>query len=146
MQLTKILDKYTLGTLLTDDLPSLALDLLQDRYDSPSLRQLATADASDTQNVQSLFLKALDELKKPLPSPRDAGLSLARDIADQVVKGTITPYQGAKAIWHDIYARFPELVELRLFVGLASEYEDDEKHRDAYSDQIIDECNILLAK
>ncbi len=146
MELSKMVNNYALGRLLVDDLPPLAVQALEEGYDSPSLRQLAGVNASDPQEVRTLFLKTLDELKLSMPSPRDAGLSLARSIADEVLEGTIVPYEGAKRIWHDVYTRFPELVELRLFVGLASEDEDDEKHRGTYSSQIIEECKILLAK
>lgn len=146
MELSKMVNNYVFGTLLIDDLPALAVQALEDGHDSPSLRQLAGADCSDHQEIRKLFLRTLGELKLALPSPRDAGLSLARSIADEVLKETIVPYEGAKRIWHDVYTRFPELVELKYFVGLASEYEDDEKHRDSYSNQIIEECKTLLAK
>jgi hypothetical protein len=141
-----MIDKYALGRLLADDLPAVAVQALENGYDSPSLRQLAGADASNPQQIRSLFLKALDELNLPLPSAREAGLSLARSIANEVLEGTVMPYEGAKRIWHEVYVYFPELKELKLFVGLASEYEDDRKHRDSYSERIVEECKMLLEK
>src|SRR5204863_1416544 len=84
--------------------------------------------------------KLLDEVGISIPSPVAAGLAVARFIAEEVVDKKITPYVGAKQIWSEIYSRFPELIQLRPFVGLASEYEDDEQHRESYSQHIVEEC------
>ena len=76
----------------------------------------------------------------------EAGFTIARNIAQEVLRGTIAPYEGAKQIWHEVYTRIPELKELKLFVGLASEYEDDPKHREDYQRQIVEECEKLVSK
>jgi hypothetical protein len=61
---------------------------------------------------------------------RDAGLALARFVAQAIVDGRVKPYEGARLIWKEIVrelgANPPQ--ELMSFVGNASEYEDREYH------------------
>lgn len=144
MELTQAADKYVFGTLLVEELPIIAVEALVAGIDSPSLRQLAGADSSCSEDIKKLFLKTLEELKIQLPSPEEAGLSMARSIAVDVIQGKISPYEGAKQIWVKIYTPFPQLTQLRSFVGFASEYEDDEKHRDEYSRDIVEKCKRLV--
>lgn len=144
LDLSAILNTYVLGDLLADDLPTIAMRAIDAGYDSPSLFQLAASEGYDSQYLQNLFLKVLDELGVSLPAPNEAALLTARSIADDVLNGNFAPYDGAKQIWNRIYTRFPELTQLRPFVGLASEYEDDEKHRGEYERMIIDECKGLV--
>jgi hypothetical protein len=138
------LDRYALGMILADDLPSIGVQALEDGYDSPSLRELAGTSGSDCGRIRDLFSKAIKELKLSLPTPAQAGLSLAKAIAMDVQNGTVTPYCGAERIWREVYIRFPELSQLLAFVGYASEYEDDEKNRDYYARMILEECKVLL--
>lgn len=143
MELNKIIARYVLGLLPVDELPTIALDAIQAGYDSPSLRQLAGTGENDTEESHGLFAKAIRELKLPVPTPAEAGLTLARNIASEVLSGAIVPYEGAKRIWDQVYTRLPELKQLRPFVGLASEYEDDIAHRDEYARRIVEKCEIL---
>jgi hypothetical protein len=145
LELDELAVMYVLGELPVDELPSAAADALEAGYDSPSLRQLAASSGADAEKIGDLFKKSLDELGIPIPSPSEAGLALARRIARDVVRGTVAPYDGAKQIWVKVYTRFPQLKKLRIFVGLASEYEDDEAHREGYSFDILGECKKLLA-
>lgn len=68
-------------------------------------------------------------------------------IAQRIVRGEITPYKGAAAIWSILAEEgneYPE--ELRVFVGLASEWEDQPDHRDAYGEDIREEAQLLLER
>lgn len=145
MELDQLTAMYVLGALPADELPAAAADALEAGHDSPSLLQLAGADGADAESIRNLFNKSLDELGIPIPSPSEAGLALARRIAGDIARGTVAPYDGAKQIWAKVYTRFPQLTELRPFVGFASEYEDDEAHRDDYSRLIVEESKKLLA-
>ena len=144
MNTDTLLAKHVLGLLPVEALPGIALDAIQAGYDSPSLRQLAGASEYDTEEAHRLFGKAIQELGLPIPQAPEGGLTLARDIAREVVSGAIAPYEGAKRIWDQIYTRLPELKQLKPFVGLASEYEDDLEHRDGYLRQIIEEAKSLI--
>ncbi len=144
MNIDTILARHSLGLLPVEELPDLALNAIQAGYDSPSLRQLAGASAHDTEEAHRLFAKALHELGLPVPPAPEAGLTLARDVARRVLSGAIAPYEGAKRIWDHVYTRFPDLKQLKPFVGLASEYEDDAEHREDYSRRIIEKCKSLI--
>jgi hypothetical protein len=143
MELSRIAEMYALGKVPIDDLPAAAIEALEAGLDSPTLRQLAGADGADAETIRNLFSKSLGELGIPIPSPSEAGLAFARHIAGEIVRGVLAPYDGAKQIWH-IYTRFPELGRLRIFVGMASEYEDDETHRENYSRSIVEESRKLM--
>jgi hypothetical protein len=144
MEMMTAAAEFVLGILPTDVLPTIAADALEDGYDSESLRRLAGADPDDHDECRRLFFNTMRELDLAIPSTQAAGLLLARAIASDVVHGSLTPYQGAKRIWHGVYTRVPELKQLKIFVGLAGEYEDDDKHRDEYSAQILKECKGFL--
>ncbi len=146
MDFNQSIEIYALGTLPVEDLPAAAVDALTAGYDSPSLFQLAGAEGADFDDIKRLFRAALDELGLEMPAPIDAAYSAARRIAAGIVQGTVTPYAGAKQIWTKIYTGFPQLAELRTFVGAASEYEDDLAHQEEYSRLIIEESKKLLSK
>ena len=140
-----MMNAFVLEQVLADDLPGMASNVIQNcGSDSPALYELADAKGKDTESIRKLFLRAVGELGVTLPSQEMAAMTFAREIARKVVERTLTPYVGARRIWREIYTRFPELHQLRVFVGLASEYEDDESHRDEYSQMIADECKNLL--
>lgn len=138
------LNHFIIGEYGLDHLPSFAIQAIENGYESLSLYQLAGSRKSDSSSLRILLDRAMQELHIDIPEPNEAALSIARSIARDVINGHVTPYEGAKRIWHDIYVNFSTLDQLRIFVGLASEYEDDEKHRDLYSRDIIDECHKLI--
>jgi hypothetical protein len=145
MELDQLAAMYVLGALPADELPAAAAEALEAGHDLPSLRQLAGADSAEAESIRSLFNKSLAELGIPVPSPSEAGLALAQRIAGDIARGKIAPYDGAKQIWAKIYTRVPLLAELKPFVGFASEYEDDEAHREDYSRLIVEESKRFLA-
>lgn len=68
-------------------------------------------------------------------------------IAQKIVGEEIEPYKGAAAIWGLLAEEgcgYPE--ELRTFVGLASEWQDQPDHRDAYEADIVDEARLVLER
>ena len=146
MNIDTILARHVLGLLPVDELPGMALDAMQAGYDSPGLRQLAGISKHEGDEAHRLFAKTIRELGLPVPTAPEAGLTLARNTAREVLSGAITPYEGAKRIWDQVYTRLPELKQLRPFVGFASEYEDDIEHRDDYSRRIVEKCESLIGE
>jgi hypothetical protein len=144
--LSEITARYAAGLLPVQDLPAAALEAVEAGFDSPSLVQLAGLEGEDPGETKRLFDGALNELKLTMPTPAQAALSIARETAEEIVRGEVLPYEGAKRIWHQLYARFPQLDELKPFVGFASEFEDDESHRTEYGQLIIEEAKNLLAR
>src|SRR5580693_4162726 len=108
MDITNCADMFVLGMLSTDDTLRIAMRAIESGFDIPSLWQLASLENPDSETVKTLFCKTFDELGIPLPSPSEAGRSMVRRIAQDVLSNAITPYEGAKMVWQDIYNRFPE--------------------------------------
>ena len=146
MELIEVAEMYALGAMLAEELPTAAADALGAGYDSPALCQLAGAHGADAESIRKLFRKSLGELGIPVPPPSQAGSAMARRVAGAIASGAVIPYDGARRIWWEIYARFPQLKELRPFVALASDYEDDEADRANYSRMIVEESKKLLAR
>jgi len=145
MQLDTVVARFRLGIVPASELPAVAAGALEAGFDSPAVRQLAGADGQDSEDLKKLFEKSLAELGLSIPTQDEAGLLVARSIAEEVVSGSLKPYEGAKQIWGRVYVRNPKLDALKVFVGLASEYEDDPQNRDAYQRDIVRECQLLVS-
>jgi hypothetical protein len=116
---------FKLGRLQSEELPQIATSWMVNGVDSPSLRQLAGLASPIMSEAGPLFEKTLAELQTPLPSKNDALMILARNFAQQIVDGTISPHNGAGQIWwrvsNEMDAHDPLLLP---FVGAASELDD----------------------
>lgn len=135
---------YAVGRIPADQLPSLAVRWIEQGYGSPALLRLGAAQNLSSPEVRDLFFRAVGELGYAMPSLNSAGMILARHIAEEVLSRSLTPYEGAKRIWTDIYLRLPGLKQLGPFVGLASAYEEDLDRADSYSRQIWQQCETLV--
>ena len=110
-------------------LVSAAADALGQGVDSPSIRQLAGMDSGEGDDVRAVFDTALRELGIEKPSPREATMLIAAEVARRIEASTVSPYEGAKEIWHLAVGLHPEhFPELDPFVYAASEW--DERPRD----------------
>lgn len=143
MNFETVIAKYRLGLLASGELPEIATQALASGKDSPALRQLAGADADDMGEVRRLFERTLHELGLAVPSQDEAGKVVTKSIARDVLNGSEQPYDGAKKMWR-LYVQNPSLHELKPFVGLASEYEDDPQNRDGYLREIRKACQSLV--
>lgn len=134
------------GKTPSSELPRVASDLLESGYDTESLRQVAGLDAGSQTDIDTLFERALKELGRIKLAREEAGLKLAKEVCREIVSGSLSPYQGARKIWWEIWENERGLDRLRVFVGLASEYEDDHKHREDYANAILREAQSLLSE
>jgi len=90
-------------------------------------------------------------IKKTL-TREQAGLALARFVAQGIVERRIKPYDGASFVWRNVVnALTNHPKELMPFVGHASEYEDRgsysqdiEKTRQQIEKDIVEEAQSLL--
>ena len=144
---------WQLGLLPSEVLPLIAANALEKGFDSPSLRILAGEMEKVASTVGPLFVMALRELGIPLPAPVSAQMAVARFYAGKIVDGSLSPYEGAYRIWWDVANEAMPAKEenevwnrLRVFVGLASEYEDNPSYRKEYEDQIVQEAKDFLSK
>lgn len=83
-------------------------------------------------------LPRITEAKIPKMSEVEAVMTVARYHAQQIVKSTTAPYDGAKSIvWEACHTVDHVPTELMIFVGLESEYADftDETRTEYYGEE-----------
>jgi hypothetical protein len=141
MSFEYVIVAYVLGYVPAEELPNAAAEALGVGLDSPSLRQLAGAQGDNSEAIIRLLHRAASELSMTIPSVAEAARMYAKRIARDILAATVSPYEGARHLWQ-VYVRCP-VDKLRPFVGLASEYEDDMKHRDEYARLIMEESRRL---
>jgi len=137
----------SLGKLPPERLPEVAVQALIDGLDCPSLCSLAAMDGYDSATLLRTFAECLEELDMPRMTEVEARRGLARLYAAQIVSGATTPYSGARKIWWESATPMcAELQDLVVFVGLASEIEDDVDpgRRAAYEQEILIAARQLL--
>jgi hypothetical protein len=137
--------QYMLDAVGTDAIASAATKALMEGIDSPSLRRLAGMTGADSDEVRTVFGAALHELQIESPTLRDAAMLVASEIALRITQRTISPYDGAKEIWH-IWSGLPKenLRELDPFVYAASEWEERPKDRDKFAAGIVAAADDLV--
>jgi hypothetical protein len=156
-QLSPVLQQFRVAAvrrqfdlLPSSELPGLATSALEAGLDSPSLRLLAGEMQPTWADSGPLFESALRDLGIPYEPPPQAGLALALHYARQISSGALRPYDGARHIWWDVANKFMDdpvvWDQLRIFVGLASEYEDYPPARAKFEQQIRDEAGQLLQR
>jgi hypothetical protein len=118
--------RWEFDQLPSEELPRLAQDALELGFDGKCTRRIAgliQPNRADLQPLMAGFLAELGIMTKL--SREQAGLELARLVAQAIIEGKITPYEGASFIWRQVangLSYRPK--ELMPFVGNASEYED----------------------
>jgi len=114
--------------------------------DLPTLVDLMNLpDEVSREDVLRLLESVLSDARAEVPNPLEARRIVARHYARQIVAGALSPYEGARKIWWELWTDCRELKELTAFAGLASEYEDDtsETHRAEYERDIVREARAL---
>lgn len=110
--------------------------LMTDLRANSSLVELATADPRRDETLR-LVASALEHEGVVAPGMEEAGRLVASEICASIVEGERAPYDGARLIWWKIVDVVPSLNgELGQFAFFASEWEDDEEHRDEYEADI----------
>lgn len=141
--------ELSLGLLRREDLPDLAVDSIMRGLDSPSLGELAGLSAGDLSDAFDLIRAALDELGVSIPSPdeRDAALwTVIRAEAHAMVAGRRPPIDSARWIWQVAALEVEEEGDLRVFIGLASEWDDHPSERPRLERAIVSAAQELLAR
>ena len=87
---------FSVGQLPGEELPSLAVNLLQEGVDTPTLRELAGLNAPTLKDAGPLFERLLSELDRQPMTQDDAALIVAKDLATRVLNGTLSPEQAAR--------------------------------------------------
>jgi len=95
--------KLALSQLSADDMRQLAVPLLQDGLDTPSLWLLAGLTRAETDEAPALFASMLSELQVSVPNENDAAITVSLNIARQILDGTVTPIEGADLMYDRTY-------------------------------------------
>jgi hypothetical protein len=136
--------RLALSLLTSEQAVAAASAALDNGIYSESLGLLAYAE-SIWSHVGPLFERALSELRISVPSREAASLVLAREHARRMISGEVSPYEGAKRIWWELANEPGADPSLRIYVGLASEWEDDPDHRAHYEGYMVEEARRLVA-
>jgi hypothetical protein len=123
----------------TEELPDLAAEALVRGLDTPSLRQLAGTPSNEVRDARDFFLQAVEELGWRKPADESARETLVRHWAEQMLAGTLTPYEASRLIWKKASWQLPEEAGLMVFVGLASEWDDHPEYRSDLEVQMLEE-------
>lgn len=129
----------------TEELPAIATEALSNGLDSPSLRLLAGTPSTEVRDARDLFVKACHELGIEEPSDSNARRQLVRHWASQIVDGSLSPRAGAGLIWWKAANPLNKPNDLILFVGLASEWDDNPQHRAELDQQIVEAARALAS-
>lgn len=136
--------RWAIGTQPAEQLPDLATDALVRGLDSPALRELAGMARDDFWRIKSLFEVTTEELGIVIPDEQTALWLLAKNTAAEIVAGTVSPSRGADWIWWEIHHRIAREGDLRVFGGLASEWDEYAEHRAEIEGFIVDAARELI--
>lgn len=137
-QLRATAAEYCLDLIGPDIVIARAAALISSMPSSASLIELAAAEPH-REDVANGLRATLEEQGSHMPGRAESGVLVTLEICQMIIDERMTPIAGARMIWWKVAGLVPELAQdLRLFVGLASEWEDDDAHRAEYEDQIID--------
>lgn len=151
MDIQEQINKSVLGTIPVQELQKCAEALVAQGMDSPSLTQLLILDSPYSEDTKVLFEKAVKELGYVIPTKEEAANGLVRGVAESIVKGELSEYEGAMKIWKEVLdAMEPIPDDLWVFKSEASLIEscmtDFEEHGSDHTDMINQsKANIMSA-
>ena len=147
---------FVLGRVSSEELSNYAVDWIAEGLDSPSLRRLAGTESPIMSETGPLFLQTLRELGIEIPTRDQSLMILAKDYAQKILDGSLTPHEGAGFLWWNVINEMTYSSPLFLsFVGAASELDelddrtatdgfDRSDYRKQLEQQILDSARELL--
>lgn len=105
----KLFAERYLGTAIPEDYVDWAVACLEADLDTKNVRILASLrDATSSSEVEDYFYRSLKELGWTMPAERECLFEYARDLAQQIVSGDLSPLDGCRQIYRIVYAlKFP---------------------------------------
>ena len=148
MDLRRTAARYRLGELPGEELPDIALALLEEGFDSQALRELAGLDHPTLRDAGELFEVVLAERGHVVPDARSAKLLMLELLLELIENGESDPGEGAYGVWAVAGDLFDgeELDAWVPFVGLASEYDDHPPARNELGERIVTLARTTLAR
>lgn len=130
-----------IGDLTLQELSLAASDLIASGIVSPSLERMAWGEMTGREEAQWLLDAAVGEIGGRNDS-REEVRSFVDDIATEILRGAVTPYQGARRIWAAAQL-VPDEHMYDPFIYAASEYEDRPGDRQFFEEAILREARRL---
>ncbi|MGC1209588.1 MAG: hypothetical protein WA880_16705 [Ornithinimicrobium sp.] len=138
--------KEDLGIQPPEALIGLAVDGLVAGLDGAALAELAGLNPRDIRLICDVFAEVVEEQGLEQTDKETTVLHVAREVAFDIVDGSIDPYSGAKEIWQ-LATLFPEGDrDLGVFIGSASEIEDMPDDREWHEAQIVQAATAFAAQ
>ena len=132
---------WVLGLLPGEDLPAIATTALLDGFDNSSLRQLAGLLSPRMVDANDLLQRAVEECGFTIPDRRSAAVQYASCVSRLILARTVTPYDGAEAIWRaSIAVEDPSFHALDPFIYASSEYEARPDDKLRFERAIVEEA------
>ena len=138
------LARYRLGLLSGEDLPGLALRMLELGLDSQGVRELAALDRPTLRDAADLFERALRETGQALPSEEGAKRLLAAAVLRAIVARSIEPYRGAIELWR-LWSELGYPDDLTVFASLEDDYAEHPEWRPRLDQEIIEAARERIA-
>jgi hypothetical protein len=131
LSLSMLAARWVSHDLYGEDMPSVAADLLERGFDSPSLRRLAgEIRVTHSADVAPLVEAMFRDLGVAWPfRNREANLIQSRQVAREVIHGLRNPWQAAGHIEIVIWFRHVDLAELAAIAEISDEVNWDAPYR-----------------
>lgn len=134
---------YRAGMLSGEQLPEIAMRMIEAGVDSPDACELAMLRAPTLRDSSALFERALAALGRAPLTQTEARGYLRRGILEGVATGRITPIKGAVDLW-GLWHRFGYPEDLAPFVYLEDLWSDYPEDRPATEAEIVRYAQELL--
>jgi hypothetical protein len=114
-----------------EDMPQIAADLLEDGYDTPSIRQLAgEMNVRSSSDVESLVERMFTELAIRYPITEvEAKLLISRQIAREVIAGIRNPWAAANKLEITVWGWDPPNSTLGAIFGINEAIDIEPRYR-----------------
>ena len=124
--LDELLCLYSLGKIHAYQLPDLSELLIDKGIESQYLVDLLISDDLNADEKTIIFQRAMNDVGYEIPDQRSAALRLSKNIAEKILSGDVSAYDGAYTIWKDILDYVDPIPdELWSFKSNASAIEDE---------------------
>jgi hypothetical protein len=150
---------FALGRVMTSDLPKIAIQALEEGYDSVDFATLTGSTLSERSpsELEELWLRGLRQLNKAVPGRAEAGRVLRGYYAGLVSSGSLAPRTGAAEIVKLTHELSDVLVNreyagdglgVARLLGLYYSHDDvpygDERAHHEIDNELIAECKRLM--
>ena len=125
MSIQEKIYRNVLRVIPVHELQECAEALAAQGLDSPSLTRLLILDSPYSEDTRALFEKAAQELGYAIPKKEEAVNGLVQGVAESIVKGELSEYEGAMKIWKEVLDALEKIPDdLWVFKSEASLIED----------------------